>query len=148
MLGRLSLALTIACLSLSALHAQSSSIPERMWPVSTGGHDLVNILLLGIGSHGDDGLTDAMMILSLNRTTRTAAVLSIPRDLYVYVLGGYGMRKLNQVYYLVNRDGRDGLLWLKETILYNLGVTIHHYVRTDFSGFAAWWTPWAASISA
>ncbi|MCS6836800.1 MAG: LCP family protein [Anaerolineae bacterium] len=137
MLRQLSLALAIACLSLSALHAQANPIPERMWPVNTSGYDLVNILLLGMGSYSDNGLTDAMMILSLNRTTRTAAILSIPRDLYVYVLGGYGMRKLNQVYYLVNRDGRDGLLWLKETILYNLGVTIHHHVRTNFSGFAA-----------
>jgi len=136
MLGRFGLLVLALGLGLGTLNAQNNPIPERMWPVSTGGHDLVNILLMGLGSSGDNGLTDALMILSLNRTTRTAAILSIPRDLYVYV-PGYGMMKLNQVYYLVNRDGRDGLLWLKETLLYNLGVTIHHHVRTDFGGFAA-----------
>lgn len=51
----------------------------------------VNILLAGDSAdqigHGGAELTDSILILSLNTNTHTAFLISIPRDLWVYVPG-------------------------------------------------------------
>jgi anionic cell wall polymer biosynthesis LytR-Cps2A-Psr (LCP) family protein len=64
--------------------------PNQLAGESTG---RVNILILGIGGEGHDGpnLTDTMMVWSLDTKTDKAAMISIPRDLYVKIPGhGYG----------------------------------------------------------
>ncbi len=49
------------------------------------GDGRVNILLLGIGGPGHDGpdLTDTIVILSIDPVNNTAAMVSVPRDLWV-----------------------------------------------------------------
>ena len=116
-------------------HAQTPAIPERMFAVDTAGYDVVNILLAGMSNNGGNGLTDALLILSINRTTQTAAIAAIPRDLYVYA-PAYGMMKINQTYYYATRDGHDGMELLKEVMRYNLGISIQHWVLIDFDGFS------------
>jgi hypothetical protein len=47
-----------------------------------------NILLLGKDVNADgsgDGRTDTMIVVSVNRETGTASMISLPRDLYVYM---------------------------------------------------------------
>jgi anionic cell wall polymer biosynthesis LytR-Cps2A-Psr (LCP) family protein len=75
----------------------STAIPPRADRLSHQGYDIVNILLLG----GDDELTDdnfartdTMIVLSINRSTNTVAMLSLPRDLFVYIPTGT-MQRLN-----------------------------------------------------
>lgn len=63
-------------------------------------------------------------------------VLSIPRDLYVYI-PGFWMSRINfaDMYgELYNYEG-GGPALIQQTMLYNLGIPIDHYVRTDFDGF-------------
>ncbi len=90
-----------------------------------------NILLLGMDTNADgsgDGRTDTMIIVSVNRETQTASMISLPRDLYVY-LPNRIMSRLNTAVTL------GGVELLEQTILYNFGIPIHYYARVDFDGF-------------
>jgi LCP family protein required for cell wall assembly len=64
------------------------------------------------------------------------SLVSLPRDLYVYI-PTVGMDRVNTAYeYGIMYDypgGGEGLL--KDTILYNLGVRIDHLAIVDFDGF-------------
>jgi LCP family protein required for cell wall assembly len=89
-----------------------------------------NILLLGsdtaIGNN--DTRTDTMIIVSIDQDGPTASMISLPRDLYVYIPGKI-MNRLNTALSL------GGVDLLKQTILYNFGIPIHYYARVDFQGF-------------
>lgn len=89
-----------------------------------------NILLLGSDEPLDQerARTDAIIIVSINRENRTASMLSIPRDMLVY-LPNRVMAKINTA----TRNG--GIELLKQTILYNFGVPIHYHAQIDFDGF-------------
>jgi LCP family protein required for cell wall assembly len=103
-----------------------TAVPQYSVPSGT-----TNILLLGSDSPvGDNGVkrTDTMIILSVNREGPTAAMISLPRDLYVYIPGGT-MSRLNSAITL------GGPQLLKQTILYNFGLPIHYYAQVDFDGF-------------
>ena len=89
-----------------------------------------NILLLGKDQNADgsDGRTDTMIIVSINRETHTASMISLPRDLYVYMPNRI-MSRLNTAVTL------GGVELLEQTILYNFGIPIHYYAQVDFEGF-------------
>ena len=90
-----------------------------------------NILLLGKDVNADgsgDGRTDTMIVVSVNRETRTASMISLPRDLYVYMPNRI-MSRLNTAVAL------GGVELLEQTILYNFGIPIHYYAQVDFEGF-------------
>ena len=104
--------------------------------------DAVNILLVGTDSGAgldpDDPalvgrpaskLADVIMILRLEPETGDAALLSIPRDLWVPIAGTSGSNKINAAY------GVGGAPTLIETIDDYLGIPIHHFVEVDFAGF-------------
>ncbi|MCL4297589.1 MAG: LCP family protein [Anaerolineae bacterium] len=98
----------------------------------------VNILLLGTDKRPDEAIarTDTMILVTVDPNTKTAGMLSIPRDLWVSVPGYYEDR-INKAFFLGQQDRYPGggpALAMK-TIQYNLGVPIHFYVKVDFSGF-------------
>lgn len=117
-----------------------TAVPTSV-PLVPREHDLVNIILLG----GDDELseggyyrTDTMIVVSINRDTNTVSMLSLPRDLFVYIPTSSGlMERLNVVFAYGDSigwtDGGFGLL--RQTILYNFGINVHYYARVDFTGF-------------
>ncbi len=85
---------------------------------------------------GQPTRTDTMIILSLDLETMTASMLSIPRDLWV-TIPGYGENRINVAHYYgdyYDYPGGGPALAMK-TVSQNFGITIHHYVRIDFSGF-------------
>ncbi len=90
-----------------------------------------NILLLGKDTNADgsgDARTDTMIVVSVNREMGTASMISLPRDLYVY-LPNRIMSRLNTAVTL------GGIELLEQTILYNFGIPIHYYAQVDFEGF-------------
>lgn len=106
--------------------AVPTAVPQYTVPSGT-----TNILLLGSDQPvGDSGVkrTDTMIIVSVDREGPTASMISLPRDLYVYIPGGT-MNRLNTAVSL------GGVNLLKQTILYNFGVPIHYFARVDFAGF-------------
>lgn len=104
-------------------------------------YEVINFLMLGHDSASidqADGVfrTDTMIIVSVNLTTNTVSMISLPRDLYVYI-PDWGMQRLNLAYgrgeSIGWTDGGFGLL--RQTILYNFGIRIHYYAMVDFDGF-------------
>ena len=102
------------------------------------GDGRVNILLLGIGGQGHEGpnLSDTIMIMSLDLKTKSVALLSIPRDLYV-LIPGYGSAKINAAYSYGESEKYPGggPALAKATISQLLDLPIHYYVVLDFAGF-------------
>lgn len=81
---------------------------------------------------GDDGTSgqrsDTVMVLHIDPKQQKAAILSIPRDLYVTIPGN-GKDKINAAFSV------GGPSLLIRTIKEALGVEINHYVEVDFAGF-------------
>src|SRR5262245_5941685 len=100
------LVLFFICLLAFPIIAQYDSddeiaIPDAMPLVDESDSDILNILLMGSATNNGEynpGLTDVLMIVSVNRETERVAVLSIPRDMYVYV-PEFNMQKINQAYF-------------------------------------------------
>jgi LCP family protein required for cell wall assembly len=130
--------LSIVCLGVVAAQSDAA-IPEAVPLVDEGDYDIVNFLLIGSATYNgpnNPGLTDTLILLSVNRTVGTVALVSIPRDLYVYV-PGWEMAKINTAYFYgeTNDLGSDGITFLKDTTRYNLGIEVDYYARVDFNGF-------------
>ncbi len=86
--------------------------------------------------YAQGGRTDSIIIVSINRQTKTAVLLTLPRDLYV-VIPGWKMTRINLALphgHGANYPGGGGGL-IKDTIEYNLGIPIDYYARIGFDGF-------------
>lgn len=96
--------------------------------------DRTNILLLGVGGGDHEGadLTDTMMIVSLDQDKKTAAFISIPRDIWSDTLKD----KVNSAYHYGEEKKEGGGLLLAKVIAEDVvGVPIHYSLLLDFSGF-------------
>jgi LCP family protein required for cell wall assembly len=98
-----------------------------------------NILLLGTDRRPNTSnwRTDSIMIVGLDRQYNRAALLSIPRDLYVNI-PRYGQARINQADYLGERvlsvEG-GGPALLSQVISETLGIETNHWVRLEMTGF-------------
>ena len=103
--------------------------PLTMYP------DAVNIALLGTDAYtpGSAWRTDTIILLTINVRQKTAGMLSIPRDLWVYI-PDYGYNRINTADFTgeYRKHPGGGPALVKHTLLYNLGVPVHYYVRGDF----------------
>ena len=103
-------------------------------------HDRINILLIGVGgdSHPGSGkdLADSILLVSLKPSTKQAAVISIPRDLWVPI-GRHGMHRINAAHSIGNDGGYPGKGpgLLCDTVSKVFNQPIHAFVRIDFSAF-------------
>jgi polyisoprenyl-teichoic acid--peptidoglycan teichoic acid transferase len=73
--------------------------------------------------------SDTMMILHVDPREQKAAIVSVPRDLYVPIADTNFSDRVNAAFAL----GGPGQLIA--TVQRALGITIHHYVQVDFVGF-------------
>jgi LCP family protein required for cell wall assembly len=123
--------------SATATHAPTPSptpVPTPL-PVPEG---VISVMLLG----GDrlpgqiDWRTDTMIYVRIDPARKVVGMLSIPRDLWVYI-PGHGYNRLNTADYLGESEGYPGggPALLNETLLHNLGIQFDHYVRVNFEGF-------------
>lgn len=101
------------------------------------GTERVNILLMGIDRRPGEAFisrTDTMMLISIDPTSESVSILSIPRDLYV-AIPGYGSDRINTafVYGARGDNPTGGAALAMQTVEYNLGVPVHHYAMVDFS---------------
>lgn len=90
-----------------------------------------NILLLGVDSldgkeENHFGIrTDTMMILSVDPTTKTGFIVSIPRDTRVAMEGT--MNKINAAH------SHGGVSLTLKVVGENFNIPIHHYVKVDYN---------------
>jgi LCP family protein required for cell wall assembly len=99
----------------------------------------INVVLLGIDRRGSDGWdtrTDTIIVVTVDPTAKTAAMLSIPRDLYLPIPGN-GEDRINaaNVYGEWHDYPGGGSALVKRTIEANFGIPIDYYVMVDFQGF-------------
>ena len=112
---------------------------NEVWPAPN--HGRVTVLLLGVDARGtlhDPGLnTDVMTLVTIDPISKTAALLSIPRDLYVPLPDADFQNRINAAYAwgeLKQLPG-GGPAYAERTVTYNLGVPIQRYAIIDFNGF-------------
>ncbi len=112
--------------------------PAAPLAAAPDGDDILNVLLLGSDTENpvNAGRTDAIMLVSINWTAGTVNLLSIPRDLFVYI-PGWTMQRINTAFGYGEHNGIEGggVALLRDTILYNLGVRVDFYARVDFVDF-------------
>lgn len=72
--------------------------------------------------------TDTIIVLHVDPRTEKAAILSIPRDLFVPIAGTSRSNRINSAF-------EGGPQRLIATIRDALGIGIDHYVEVDFNGF-------------
>jgi len=110
---------------------------------------LTNILLLGEGDNNHEGvdLTDTIMIASLDpKNTKSAVLLSIPRDTYVLSTEKMGKDRINSLYRnykisLVRKGAKESeasaesLQQFMKEVGMLIGLPIHGVVKVNFSGF-------------
>jgi LCP family protein required for cell wall assembly len=103
------------------------------------GQSRLTVLMMGIDRRpGETGLsfrTDTLILLSLDPRTGDIGMLSIPRDMWVSV-PGYGERRVNEPMVLGElRQQGYGPRLAMETVQYNLGIRVNHYLVVDFAAF-------------
>ena len=91
---------------------------------------VVNILLIGNDSreNGDDGRSDAMILLSVSSKTKTVYMTSLLRDMYVEI-PGHDNNRLNAAYSF------GGAELLMETVEKNFDIPVNRYVQVNFEAF-------------
>ncbi len=94
--------------------------------------DYINVLCVGMDTRdidSDYGLTDVMIIASLDLTSQRIRLVSLMRDMYVKPAGYSGGTKLNSVY-----AGYGGIEALMRTVNENFGTNISRYAIVNFYG--------------
>ena len=111
---------------------EDPEVPLEPVEVITNEENTVNFLL--VGQDRREGMprmhSDAMILVTINKSTKTLTMTSFLRDTWVYIPGYYNER-LNVPYML------EGFDLLNETLEYTFGVSAEHNIEVDFSGFQA-----------
>ena len=111
-------------------------IPTPVLPVPMAA-DAINIVVLGSDQRPDwsEWHTDVVQVVSIQRDRQVVSIISIPRDLYLYI-PGFWMSRINFAdFYGEAYDYEGGgPALVRDTLLYNLGIRVDYYVRTNFDG--------------
>jgi LCP family protein required for cell wall assembly len=119
----------------------SASVPQLDLPAPWDGASRVTVLVIGLDYRdwqAGEGAprSDTMILLSIDPVSKTAGMLTIPRDLWVNI-PGFGYGKINTAYSLGEGNklpgGGPGLA--AKTIENVIGVPITYYAQVDFSTF-------------
>jgi LCP family protein required for cell wall assembly len=111
-------------------------------PEPWDGTERITVLLMGLDYRDwQDGngppRTDTMMLVSIDPVSRSAGMLSIPRDLWVEIPGFEEHNRINTAYFLGESyklpGGGPGLAM--KTVENLLGVPIQYYAVIEFSAF-------------
>jgi LCP family protein required for cell wall assembly len=118
-------------------------LPEAMLPPAWDGASRINILFFGLDYRdweANEGppRSDTMILFTVDPITKTAGMMSIPRDLWVNI-PGFGYSRINTAY--PSGEGNQlpggGAGLAMRTVEQLLGVPVHYYVQIDFATFAA-----------
>jgi LCP family protein required for cell wall assembly len=116
--------------------------PELALPAAWDGASRINILFFGlrggdISGEGCPDCTDTLILFTIDPVTKTAGMLSIPRDLWVNI-PGFGYSRINTAY--PNGEGSKlpggGAGLIMKTVEQVLGVPVRYYAQVDFDTFA------------
>jgi LCP family protein required for cell wall assembly len=116
-------------------------VPEDVEYPTWDGASRINILFVGF--RGGDPIegdcpfcTDTLILLTVDPITKTAGMLSIPRDMWVNI-PGFGSSRINTAWTL-GRGSRlpgGGPALTMKTVSHFIGVPVDYYVQVDFDTF-------------
>ena len=103
----------------------------------------VNILVAGDSAddpgHNGADLTDSIMLLSIDPTNHTGFMLSIPRDLWVYIPGLRSYQKINAANTVTDFSQpsypNGGMGALQEIVQTDLGIPVDYYALVNYGAF-------------
>jgi LCP family protein required for cell wall assembly len=101
----------------------------------------INILLMGIDQRRyEEGpwRTDTMILITIDPITKRAALLSIPRDLWVEIPDYSAYDRINTAHFRGDADqypGGGGPALAMKTVQANFGVPVNYFVRVNFYAF-------------
>ncbi|KIL43072.1 LCP family glycopolymer transferase [Jeotgalibacillus campisalis] len=103
---------------------------KREEVVQTEEKDPFSVLILGIDERKEDaGRSDTMIVLTVNPSTESTKLLSIPRDTYVEI-AGYGKKdKINHAY------AYGGVELAMESVEELLDIPLDYYIKVNMEGF-------------
>lgn len=106
------------------------------------GGSRINILFVGLRG-GDPAqedcplCTDTLILLTVDPVTKTAGMLSIPRDMWVNIPGGFNYGRINTAWTIgvANKLPGGGPALTMRTVSQFIGVPVQYYVQVDFNTF-------------
>ncbi|HXF86435.1 MAG TPA: LCP family protein [Anaerolineales bacterium] len=118
-----------------------ASIPELELPPAWDGASRINVLVIGLDYRDwEAGVgaprSDTMILLTIDPLTKTAGMLSIPRDMWVNI-PGFGYSRINTAYSSgeSNKLPGGGPALAMKTVEQFIGVPVHYYAQIDFNTF-------------
>lgn len=139
--------------TVAPLPTDEVAIPNQNLPTPWDGASRVNVLIMGLDTapktDADGNVlpvspdrtgpprSDTMIVLTLDPRTKTAGMVSVPRDLWVNI-PGYGYNRINTAYASGVGDKLPGggpRLAMK-TVEQVLGVPIQYYAQIEFWAFS------------
>lgn len=121
-----------------------ANVGKLLLPARLDGEERGRVNMLIVGNSVDDpghpgaGLTDSIMILSLDPSGENAFTVSIPRDLYVSV-PDQGYHKINEVYNIGNANrfretgyAKDGMGLLEKVLEQRLNLKIDYHTLINY----------------
>ena len=123
------------------LPAPPVAIPDSDLPPAWDGASRVNILIIGLDyrdvlANQGPPRSDTMIVLTIDPLTKTAGMMSIPRDMWVNI-PGFGYSCINTAY--SSGEGArlpgGGPELARKTVEQFLGIPIQYYAQIDFNAF-------------
>jgi len=125
----------------AATATSQANVQELQLPPAWDGASRINVLFIGLDYRDWEAgsgapRSDTMIVFTLDPITRTAGMLSIPRDMWVNI-PGYGYGRINMAYSIGegSRLPGGGPALAMKTVEQFLGVPIHYYGQVDFRAF-------------
>jgi LCP family protein required for cell wall assembly len=118
------------------------TIPDSDLPPAWDGASRITVLLIGLDyrdylANAGAPRSDTMILLTIDPLTKTAGMLSIPRDMWVNI-PGFGYSRINTAY--SSGEGSKlpggGPELARKTVEQFIGVPIQYYAQIDFNTFA------------
>jgi LCP family protein required for cell wall assembly len=119
----------------------SISIPESDLPPVWDGASRITILLIGLDyrdylANAGPPRSDTMILLTIDPLTKTAGMLSIPRDMWVNIPGfEYGRINMAYFYGEGSKLPGGGPELARKTVAQFIGVPVQYYAQIDFNTF-------------
>ena len=123
------------------LPAPPVTIPDSNLPAAWDGASRINVLIIGLDyrdvlANQGPPRSDTMIVLTIDPLTKTAGMMSIPRDMWVNI-PGFGYSRINTAY--SSGEGAKlpggGPELARKTVEQFLGVPIQYYAQIDFNTF-------------
>jgi LCP family protein required for cell wall assembly len=124
----------------STLTPEPPGSEDEQYPTWDGG-SRINILFVGLRADdptegGCPFCTDTLILVTVDPMTKTAGMLSIPRDMWVNI-PGFGYSRINTAWTL-GRGSKlpgGGPAQAMKTVSHFIGVPVDYYVQVDFDTF-------------